>query len=237
MTKTRYGEQLVYPARGLDQFLSKGSDDAITELCIYLNKFELTDDDFVPPRFATIPNLLTKEGMHALENLVVPENEKVPEELLLAHPVAGPLALTMGYISLSNMDLRSKETEMAYSLKNETGNDLVLPEHRDLLDGHAVLYNYKVEGELLYVLDGQERELKNNELVVLHGAADWGDITEYLPGHEGDDPWDSFRHLGGVTMAHSVVGNGYTSRNRLLAYVSGQKTNVTQIPPNLPPWF
>lgn len=227
---TRFGETLVYPVPQLDNCLLTGVDAAITELCIELNRFD-------PPPFRVIPQLLNDESLELLADLYVPENGKCDEEVVLAHPIAGPLALTMGRISLSNMDMRSESSRTAFSLRNETGVNLVLEPHRDLLDGHAVLFNYGVTGNLFYVLDGIKYELKNNELVVLNGAAEWGDITSYLPGHEGEDPYNSFRHLGGVTMIHSVVGEGFTSRNRLLVYGDGRPTIVTQIPPQLPPWF
>jgi hypothetical protein len=219
----RYGETLVYPDPELEPFLRVGVNSAITDLCIFLNKFEFDDQgNFEPPPFGTIPDLL---------------NQKCPEEVLMAHPVGGPLARTMGRISLSNMDLRYQSTRTAHSLKNETAQDFLLEPHRDLLDGHAVLFNYAVSGDLAYLLNGERHPLKNNELIVLNGAAEWGDITNLLPGKENSDPFSSWRSLGGVTMVHSVVGKGFTSRNRLLVYADGCKTSVTQIPPELPPWF
>jgi len=226
----RYGEVLVRPTPQLDDFLRGGVDDAITELCTALNRFD-------PPPFRTIPELLTEEALEKLNDLPVPENGKCEEEVLLAHPVGGPLALTMGKISLSNMDMRSESSRTAYSLRNETGENLVLDAHRDLLDGHAVLFNYSVAGNWFYVLDGVRYKIRENELIVLNGAAEWGDITDFLPGHDEEDPFNGFRHLGGVTMTHAVIGEGLTSRNRLLVYGDGRETTTTQIPPQLPPWF
>lgn len=226
----RFREEAPQPHEDLVPFLRDGVTEEIAELSEALNKFD-------PLPFGTIPDFLTEEGLRFIEELEVPENGKCLEEALLAHPVGGPLAMTMGRISLANMDLRHNSIQTNHSLKNETGDNLILEAHRDLLDGHAVLFNYSVIGDLFYVLDGVIYPLNNNELVVLNGAAVWGDITSFLPGEEDSDPRKSWRSLGGVTMAHSVVGKGYTSRNRLLVYANGRETTVTQIPPKLPTWF
>lgn len=227
---SRVGEYIPTPSEELTPFLQADAPEAIAEASLSLNKFD-------PLPFAIIPDLLTEEGLSLLEDLEVPTNGKCPEEVLAAHIVGGPLAETMGSISAANRDMRHEPNQTIHSLKNETGVNLVLAPHRDLLDGHAVLFNYGVSGNLAYILDGEPHDLKANELVILNGAAVWGDVTNYLPGHETDDPYTTFRHLGGVTITHSVVGTGLTSRNRLLVYADGRETSVTQIPPELPPWF
>lgn len=226
----RIGEVAPRPVEALHPYLTEGATDAIAEVSESLNKFD-------PLPYGVIPNFLTDEGLAFLEKLQVPLSSKCPIEEVLSHPVAGPLAKTMGLISLANMDLRHESTGTTYSLKNETGEDVHLEPHRDLLDGHAVLYNYAVLGNLFYVLGGERYRIKNNELVVLNGAAVWGDITNFLPGKENNDPEDGWRNLGGVTMVHAVESDGFASRNRLLAYADGPNTAVTQIPPELPPWF
>jgi hypothetical protein len=226
----RTGEVAPRPAEALEPYLNEDTAEAIAVVCEFLNRFD-------PLPFGVIPDFLTAEGLSLLEELEVPVNGKCPEEVLLAHPVGGPLARTMGSISLANMDLRFDPTTTTNSLKNETRENFRLPPHRDLLDGHAVLFNYAVVGELFYVLDGVRRRIRDNELIVLNGAAVWGDITNFLPGQEDSDPLSDWRTNGGVTMVHAVEGEGYTSRNRLLVYANGRETTVTQIPPELPPWF
>ncbi len=226
----RIGEVAPRPVEALYPYLTEGIPNAIAKVCESLNKFD-------PLPYGVIPDFLTDEGLALLEKLEVPLNDRCPMDEVLSHPVAGPLAKTMGRISLANMDLRYDSTGTTYSLKNETGEDVHLEAHRDLLDGHAVLYNYAVSGNLYYVLDGERYRMKNNELIVLNGAAVWGDITNFLPGEENNEPEDGWRTLGGVTMVHAVESDGFASRNRLLAYAEGPNTVVTQIPPELPPWF
>jgi len=226
----RVGEAAPLPVEALEPHLRPGVIGEIQALTESLNKFD-------PEPYGIIPEFLTDEGLRILGQLEVPINGKCPEEELLAHPVGGPLAQTMGRISLANMDLRSEPRNITYSLRNETGENTLIEPHRDLLDGHAVLFNYGVSGELFYVLDGKEHRMKSNEMVVLNGAAVWGDVTNFLPGQEDNDPFDGWRTLGGVTIAHEVRGKGPTSRNRLLVYADGQETLFTQIPPQLPPWF
>ncbi|MDB5163484.1 MAG: hypothetical protein JWS12_101 [Candidatus Saccharibacteria bacterium] len=226
----RIGEVTPRPVEALNPYLTEGITDAVAEVCESLNKFD-------PLPFGIIPDFLNERGLSLLEQLDVPMNGKCPEEALLSHPVGGPLAQTMGRISLANMDLRHDSTRTTFSLKNETGENVGLEPHRDLLDGHAILFNYAVSGDLYYVLDGKRHRIKSNELVVLNGAALWGDITNFLPGEENNDPFSGWRTLGGVTMVHAVESKGFTSRNRLLAYAEGPETLVTQILPKLPSWF
>ena len=226
----RIGEKLVYATDDLLPHLSDGAGDTITKLCSLLNQFD-------PPGYATIPNLLNDDALRELEGICVADNQWYPTAELLEHPIAGPLAQNMLNISESNMDMRCPTMGTKISLKNETGSGMLVKPHRDLLDGHAVLFNFLVSGALFYVLDGVVRPVRQHELVVLNGAAMWGNVTDYLPAKEGTVHPDAWQSLGGVTVAHSVVGIGHTSRNRLLAYCDGRETGLTQIPAQLPPWF
>jgi hypothetical protein len=226
----RISERAPLPVDTLLPHLRSGITEEIGALTESLNKFD-------PLPYGIIPDFLTPDGLAALKQLEVPLNGKCPDQLLRAHPVGGPLAATMGRISLANMDLRSKAKETVFSLKNETGEGVFVEPHRDLLDGHATLFNYGVLGELYYVIDGERLRLDDNALVVLNGAAVWGDITNFLPGEEGSLPWMGWRTMGGVTSVHGVESTGPASRNRLLVYAGGRETVTTQIPPDLPPWF
>ena len=226
----RISEVAPLPIEILEPYLRQGAVEEIAALTESLNKF-----DSEP--YGIIPELLTDEALRILEQLEVPVNDKCPQEELLTHPIAGPLAQTMGRISLANMDLRSEPRSIEYRLRNETGENVRIEPHRDLLDGHAVLFNYRVLGELFYVLDDKEHRMKSNEMVILNGAAVWGDITNFLPGQEDNNPFDGWRTLGGVTVGHTVQGKGFTSRNRLLVYADGRETLFTQVPVQLPPWF
>lgn len=226
----RIGKLAPRPVETLTRYLTEGVTDAIKDVCESLNKFD-------PLPFGRIPDFLSDEGLSLMDQLDVSVNDRCSEEVLLAHPVGGPLAQTMGRISLANMDLRHGSTRTNFSLKNETGDSVCLKPHRDLLDGHSVIFNYAVFGNLYYLLDGERHGINSNELVILNGAALWGDITNFLPGQKNNKPYDGWRTLGGVTMVHAVESEGFTSRNRLLAYAEGRETLVTQIPPELPTWF
>ncbi len=225
----RIGEKPPRVPDELKPYISSHVEETVRSVCESLNKFD-------PLPFGIIPSFLNSEGLILLEQLEVPRNGKCSEEDLLGHLVGGPLAQMMGRISLANMDLRHDSNGVTHSLKNETREGISIEPHRDLLDGHAVLFNYAVSGDLFYVLDGEKQRMVNNEMVVLNGAAVWGDITNFLPGEEDNDPHSGWRTNGGVTMAHAVESEGFVSRNRLLTYAHGRDTLVTQIPPELPPW-
>lgn len=175
--------------------------------------------------FTTIGDVLTNEGLELLGDIKLPPNEKYETSKLLAHPVGRILVSLMGRISLSNAEYELQPERVAVSLKNESGENLALPPHRDLLDGHAVLFNWNVTGDLHYVIDGYELPVVDNMLVALNGAANWQEVTAAIDGNPPERIW----RFGGTTAVHSVVGSGLTSRNRLLVYADGQDTTFTQI--------
>ena len=207
----------VAPDFDLWPYLNRDLDHELTAICKGFAAFE-------PKPFAKVPEVLTPVGLDQLEELEVPVNGKCDPDVLRHHRVAGPLAETMGRISLANNYYQLKN--IVASLRNETGDNLQVLPHRDLLDGHAVLYNYGVEGDLYYIINGEEQPIVSNELVILNGAYDWIDVSDYID----ENPSPDFRQFGGVTALHAVEGRGFGSRDRLLVYADGRRTLTTQIP-------
>ena len=201
------------------KMFSRDLGDEVSKLC----------DSFRAPyleAFGTIPDILDPVALGSLHSIQPSPNTKCETEKLLSHPIGRELVRLMGSISLSNPWYQLNSGGVIASLKNETGDNLHIKPHRDLLDGHAVLFNWGVQGDLKYMIDGEYYAFHDNELVVINGAADWLDVSLYS-GRE----WRKGRsHFGGVTVAHGVQSMGWTTRNRLLVYADGQETRFTQIP-------
>lgn len=175
--------------------------------------------------FTTIPDVLGGNGLDLIDKIDVPKNGKYKNKKMLAHPVGSVLVSLMGGISLSKSDCDLQPERVVASLRNETGRDVVIPPHRDLLDGHAVLFNWGVKGNLRYFIDGNELKIRDNMIVVLNGSANWQEVTAAVHKKKPEGVWK----FGGTTALHAVVGRGRTVRNRLLVYADGVDTNFTQI--------
>lgn len=175
--------------------------------------------------FTTIPGVVNQDGLALLNELPIPKNGECPVEALLAHNVGKVLVSIMGRISLSNTECDLQPERVAASLKNEFGKDVELAPHRDLLDGHAVIYNWNVEGDLSHTIDGYEIPIVSNQIVAINGSANWQEVTAAVYDERPVNVWE----FGGTTAVHSVIGRGITSRNRLLVYADGRETNFTQL--------
>jgi hypothetical protein len=175
--------------------------------------------------FTTIPDVLTQEALDLLNGLEIESNSKYDLTKLLAHPVSRALVSVMGKLSLSNGEYGLDPNRVSASMRNESGEDISVGPHRDLLDGHAVLFNWAVRGDLNYVIDGAKLPVTNNQILVINGATNWQEVTSAV---YSDLPKDFWR-FGGTTAVHAVTGTGYTSRNRLLVYADGEDTAFTQI--------
>jgi len=184
---------------------------------------------FIPPAFGIIKKVLSPEGLALIKGLDVPTNGHYDMDEFRALEAGRSLLTLMIDISMANRYYPFDRRNVGARLKNISGNHVLLQPHRDLLDGHAVIYNYDIRGEIEYVIGGEKHISGDNELIILNGAADWQDITEFVR----ENPTPGSHHFGGVTELHSVYGKGITSRNRLLVYAEGQDTLVTQIPERL----
>ncbi len=173
--------------------------------------------------YAHISNVLTAEALDSLAELAIPENGKYSTELLMDHPVAAPLIRTMGNISLMNRYNPLRTDAIKVSLKDETGFEMRLPEHRDFLDGNAVLFNFGVVGKLHYVINGTRVKIDSNEIVVINGGFHGTDVSSLTVANYAP-------RYGHATPAHAVESHGFTRRKRLLVYADGVPTKVTQIP-------
>lgn len=173
--------------------------------------------------YAHISDVLTPEALALMDELPVPFNGKCPSELVEQHPVAGPLVRTMGRISLFNRINRPDVSKTQVSLRHEAGQDLALGEHRDFLDGHAVIFNWDVQGDLRYTIGDRRPKIDSNEIIVVSGCAD------FIPTDGLVLPPNEDKEFGFATKPHGVIGKGFTSRKRLLVYADGVDTTVNQI--------
>lgn len=207
---------LAHPHPGLIPYLQRPIDDDMLWSAEYMKAPSMGG-------YCHIGGLLTDEGIALLNELPVPEAGKCPEELLATHPVAGPLVETMGRLSLTNRYNELNPPNVKASLRHETGEDIVLGEHQDFLDGHAVVYNWDVNGSLIYIIGGKEITVDSNELIVINGAAELISVEGLLKNNS------SRRSYGWATKPHNVIGSGRTSRKRLLVYADGVETTITQL--------
>ncbi len=177
----------------------------------------------VEGHYAHISDVLTPEALALMDKLPVPPNGKCSTDIVEQHPVAGPLARTMGRISLFNRINSPDANKIQVSLRHEARQDMVLDEHRDFLDGHAVIFNWDVQGDLHYTINGRRPKIDSNEIIVISGCADFVAIDGLvLPPNED-------KGFGFATKPHGVVGVGSTSRKRLLVYADGAETVINQI--------
>lgn len=207
-------QELVVAHDDLIPYLNRPIDDDLRWLYEYMKA------PVVGP-YAHILDVLSSAALKSLQELPVSVNGKCPTETLLAHAVGGPLVKTMGRISLMNRYNPTDPDNIVASLKDETGTDISLAPHKDFLDGHAVLFNYGVVGKPQYIIDGKVVELSENEIVVLNGSYEQVDVSDLA--------LDPTVQYGNATPTHAVVGEGFTSRKRLLVYADGMPTTNCQI--------
>jgi hypothetical protein len=104
------------------------------------------------------------------------------------------------------------------------------------LDGHAVLYNYGVEGDIYYAIDGKRTRIENNSLHVLNGSAIDIQLSSCMSleaaqalDDETRNRFTLYKSIAGTTLPHAVQGEGPTSRKRLLVYADGLQAVMPQL--------